>query len=48
MMRVRNNIKPEIADEHCGFVEGKGTTNAHPSNFIDRALEVQKYMCFID
>ena len=28
MMRVRNKIKPEIIDEQCGFVEGKGTTNA--------------------
>jgi len=28
MMRVRNKLKPEIAEEHCGFVEGKGTSNA--------------------
>ena len=28
MMPVRNKIKPEIADEQCGFVEGKGATNA--------------------
>ena len=25
MMRVRNKIKQGIAEEHCGFVEGKGT-----------------------
>ena len=28
MMRIRNKIKPEIASEQCGFVEGKGTSNA--------------------
>ena len=28
MMRVRNKIIPEIAEEQCGFVEGKGTSNA--------------------
>ena len=28
MMRVWNKIRPEIAEEQCGFVEGKGTTNA--------------------
>ncbi|GFR84929.1 hypothetical protein ElyMa_002429600 [Elysia marginata] len=28
MMRVKKKIKPEIAAEQCGFVEGKGTTNA--------------------
>ncbi|GFS15743.1 LINE-1 retrotransposable element ORF2 protein [Elysia marginata] len=27
MMRIRSKIKPEIADEQYGFVEGKGTTN---------------------
>ncbi|GFR90337.1 LINE-1 retrotransposable element ORF2 protein [Elysia marginata] len=29
MMRIRSKIKPEIADEQYGFVEGKGTTNAY-------------------
>ncbi|GFR64021.1 endonuclease-reverse transcriptase [Elysia marginata] len=52
MMRVRNKIKPEIAAEQCGFVEGKGTTNAVFTLrvLIERALEVQKdvYLCFID
>ena len=28
MMRTRNRIKREIAEEQCGFVEGKGTINA--------------------
>ena len=27
MMQVSNRIKPEIAEEQCGFVEGKITTN---------------------
>ncbi|GFN99673.1 serine/threonine-protein phosphatase 6 regulatory ankyrin repeat subunit b [Plakobranchus ocellatus] len=52
MMRVRNKIKPEIPEEQCGFVEGKGTTNAIYilRTLIERALEVQKdvYLCFID
>ncbi|GFN97983.1 dolichyl-phosphate beta-glucosyltransferase [Plakobranchus ocellatus] len=52
MLRVRNKIKPEIAEEQCGFVEGKGTTNALYilRTLIERALEVQKdiYLCFID
>ena len=52
-MRVRNKINPEIAEEQCGFVEGKGTTN-HAifilRTLIERALEIQKdvYLCFID
>ncbi|GFO08463.1 LINE-1 retrotransposable element orf2 protein [Plakobranchus ocellatus] len=28
MLRIRNKIKPEIAEEQCGFVEDKGTSNA--------------------
>ena len=52
MMRVRNKINPEIAEEQCGFVEGKGTTNAIFTlrTLIERALEIQKdiYLCFID
>ena len=51
-MRVRNKINPEIAEEHCGFVEGKGTANAIfiLRTLIERALEIQKdvYLCFID
>ncbi|XP_063594349.1 uncharacterized protein LOC134771333 [Penaeus indicus] len=51
-VRVRNKIKPEIAEEQCGLVEGKGTANATYilRNIIERSLEVQKniYMCFLD
>ena len=48
MMRVRNKIKPEIADEQCGFVKRKGTTNAFYT--LERTLKVQKeiYLCCID
>ncbi|GFS21892.1 LINE-1 reverse transcriptase [Elysia marginata] len=52
MMRIRRKIKPEIADEQYGFVEGKETTNAIYTlrTLIQRAIEVQKdvYLCFID
>ena len=52
IMRVRKKIKPEIAQEQCGFVEGKGTTNAiyMLRTICERALEIQKdvYLCFID
>ena len=27
MLRSRNKIRPEIAEEQCGFVDGKGTAN---------------------
>ena len=49
MMRVRNKIKPEIAEE---LFEGKryNKCNPHPWIMIERALEVQKevYLWFID
>ncbi|GFN77761.1 endonuclease-reverse transcriptase [Plakobranchus ocellatus] len=52
MLRIRNKIKPEIAEEQCGFVEDKGTSNAIYilRTLIERTLEVQKdvYLCFID
>ena len=52
MIRVRNKINPETAEEQCGFVEGKGTTNAIfiLRTLIEQALEIQKdvYLCFID
>ena len=52
MMRVRNKVRPEIAEEQCGFVEGKGTSNAifMLRTIIERTLEIQKevYLCFID
>ncbi|GFO19236.1 LOW QUALITY PROTEIN: tigger transposable element-derived protein 6 [Plakobranchus ocellatus] len=43
MLRIRNKIKPEIAEEECGFVEDKGTSNAIYilRTLIERALEVQ-------
>ncbi|GFO42831.1 endonuclease-reverse transcriptase [Plakobranchus ocellatus] len=51
-LRIRNKIKPEIAEEQCGFVEDKGTSNAIYilRTLIERALEAQKdvYLCFID
>ncbi|GFO14782.1 condensin complex subunit 3, partial [Plakobranchus ocellatus] len=52
MLRIRNKIKLEIAEEQCGFVEDKGTSNAIYilRTLIERTLEVQKdvYLCFID
>ncbi|GFS13084.1 LINE-1 reverse transcriptase [Elysia marginata] len=52
MMRIRSKIKPEIADEQYGFVEGKGITNVIYTlrTLIQKAIEVQKdvYLCFID
>ncbi|GFN94698.1 RNA-directed DNA polymerase from mobile element jockey-like [Plakobranchus ocellatus] len=52
MLRIRNKIKPEIAEEQCGFVGDKGTSNAIYilRTLIERALEVQKdvYLCFVD
>ncbi|GFO05641.1 RNA-directed DNA polymerase from mobile element jockey-like [Plakobranchus ocellatus] len=52
MLRVRNKIKPEIAEEQRGFVEDKGASNAIYilRTLIERALEIQKdvYLCFID
>ena len=52
MMRVLNKIRPEIAEEQCGFMEGKGIANAvyKLRTLIERALEVRKdvYLCFIN
>ncbi|GFS23991.1 endonuclease-reverse transcriptase [Elysia marginata] len=52
MLKVRNKIKPQIAEEQSGFIEGKGTANAiyNLRVLIERALEVKKdvYLCFID
>ncbi|GFO23899.1 endonuclease-reverse transcriptase [Plakobranchus ocellatus] len=52
MLRIRNKIKSEIAEEQCGFVEDKGISNAMYilRTLIERALEVQKdvYLCFIE
>ena len=50
--RIRNKIRPEIAEEQYGFVKGKGTTNAIflLRMLSERAIEMQKdvYQCFID
>ena len=44
MKRARNKIKPKIANEQCGFVEGKGTINAIYilRTLIERALALKK------
>ena len=50
--RIRPKIRAEVAVEQCGFVEGKGTTNAIfiLRMLIERCIEMQKkvYACFID
>ena len=50
--RTRTKTGPEIAQEQCGFVAGKGTTNAIYvlRTVIERSIEVQQdlYSCFID
>ena len=52
MRRMRSRIRPEISDEQCGFVEGKGTSNAIYilRTLIERSIEVKTdlYLCFID
>jgi len=52
MIKTRNKIKPEISEEQCGFVEGKGTANAVfiLRNIIERSVEIQQdlHLCFID
>ena len=42
MMRIKDKIKPEIAEEQYGFVEGKIYNSYLHRNIIERALEVQK------
>ena len=44
MMRVRNKIKPEIAEKQFGFVEGKGKTKAISiiQTIIEQAVEGQE------
>ena len=50
--RIRNKIRPEIAEEQYGFVKGKGTANAIFLLRIisERAIEMQRdiFLCFID
>ena len=52
LKRIRGKIRREVAEEQCGFVEGKGTSN---TIFIlrmmaERTIEKQRdlYLCFID
>ena len=44
MMRVRQKIKPKIAEEQCGLVKGKWESNkiSMRRTTIERAVEVQK------
>ena len=50
--RIRNKIRPEIAEEQYGFRKGKGTANAIflLRMLSERAIEMQRevYLCFID
>ena len=50
--RIRNKILPEIGNEQCGFIRGKGTRNAIfiLRMLMERAIEVKKdlYVCFVD
>ena len=52
MQRMRKKIQPEIGEEQCGFVEGKGTVNAvyMLRTVLERSVEVNKdvHLCFID
>ena len=50
--RIRNKILPEISNEQCGFMKGKGTRNAIfiLRSLMERVIEVNKklYICFVD
>lgn len=52
MKRNRRRINEQVAEEQCGFVEGKGTRNAIYilRMLSERAIEMQNdlYLCFID
>ena len=54
-MLVRNKIKPEKAEQECGFSDVKSTDTTNKAvyillNIIGRALEIQKevYLYFVD
>ena len=52
MMLVKNKMKPEQVEEKCGFVEGKGTTDAIYFFFEPQLNELwnykkEVYLCFI-
>ena len=50
--RIRKKILPEISNEQCGFIKGKGTRNAIfiLRMLMERVIEVKKelYICFVD
>ena len=50
--RIKRPIRQEIADVQCGFIKGKGTTNAIfiMPYLIERGIELQKdiFLSFID
>ena len=52
LRRLRERIRREVSEEQCGFVEGKGTSNAifMLRTMAERVIEKQRdlYVCFID
>ena len=52
MKRARAQIKPEISNSQCGFVQGKGTRNAiyMMRTLIERSIEMKQdiYVCMIE
>ena len=53
LLRIKVNIRHEVAEEHFDFVQGKGTTNVIYilRTVAEKAIEVQKdlyVLCFID
>ena len=52
MKRARTQIKPEISNSQCGFVQGKGTRNAiyMMRTLIEGSIDIKQdiYVCMID
>ena len=52
LKRIRRKIRREVSEEQCGFMEGKGTSNAIfiLRMIVERTIEKQRdlYLCFID
>lgn len=52
LKRIRGRIRNEVSEEQCGFMEGKGTSNAifMLRVMAERIIEKQRnmYVCFID
>ena len=50
--RIKNRVREQVSWEQCGFLEGKGTTNAifTMRTIIERMIEKQRnvFFCFID